>query len=51
MLLYLFLAFVVYFLIQAPTEAARIVKATGENAGEWFSVAARAFTTFIESLV
>ena len=49
--LYLLLAFTVVFVVQAPNEAARIVKSTGENAGEWFSTAAHAFTRFVTSLV
>ena len=43
-------AFMVFFLVQAPGEAARLVKTTGETAGEWFSTAAEAFTRFLKSL-
>ncbi|MGH2819816.1 MAG: hypothetical protein ACRDJ5_04090 [Actinomycetota bacterium] len=28
--------FVLFFLVQAPAEAGRLVRATGETAGEWF---------------
>ena len=42
--MWLLLAFLVVFVINAPTEAAKLVKVTGENAGEWFSTASAAFT-------
>jgi hypothetical protein len=48
--LYLCIAFAIFFVIQSPGEAASIVRATGENAGEWFTTAAHAFTRFLESL-
>jgi hypothetical protein len=48
---YLLIAFTVVFVVQAPNEAARIVKSTGENAGEWFSTASAAFTRFVSSLI
>ncbi|MEA2434537.1 MAG: hypothetical protein QOG54_1994 [Actinomycetota bacterium] len=48
---YLLIAFCVVFVIQQPEEAAKLVKATGENAGEWFSAASDAFTKFVRSLV
>jgi hypothetical protein len=48
---YLLIAFGVFFVVQSPAEAARIVKSTGENAGEWFQTAAQAFTSFVSSLV
>ncbi len=51
LLWYTALAFGVFFLVQAPAEAARLVKATGENAGDLFTTAAQAFSTFIQSLV
>lgn len=50
-LLYLGIAFAVFFVIQAPGEAARLVKATGENAGEWFSTAANSLARFLKSLI
>ncbi len=49
--MYLLIAFLVFFLVQEPGEAARLVKQTGENAGELFSEAATAFTKFLKSLV
>jgi hypothetical protein len=50
LLLFLLMGFFVFFLVQAPGEAARLVKTTGESAGEWFSTAAEAFTKFLKSL-
>ncbi len=47
---YLVIAFLVFFLIQEPAEAAKIVKVTGENAGDLFATAAEAFTDFLTSL-
>lgn len=44
-------AFGVFFLVQAPAEAARLVKATGETAGEWFEVVAFSLTKFVKTLV
>jgi hypothetical protein len=49
--MYLLLAFLVVFLINSPGEAARLVKVTGENAGEWFSTASSAFTEFLRKLI
>lgn len=47
---YLLLALLVVFVVNSPGEAAKIVKITGEKAGEWFSAASDAFTTFLGSL-
>jgi hypothetical protein len=47
---FLALAFGVFFLIQAPAEAAHLVKVTGETAREWFGVAAESLMTFVRSL-
>ncbi len=44
-------AFAVFFVVQAPGEAARIVKVTGENAGEWFGTAADSLAKFVKSLI
>lgn len=49
--LYLGVAFLVVFVIQSPSEAAKVVKAAGESASEWFSVASSAFAKFLRSLV
>ncbi|CAN5117282.1 hypothetical protein BH20ACT22_BH20ACT22_22560 [soil metagenome] len=48
---WLLVAFLIFFIVSAPGEAARIVRATGENAGDWFTTAANAFTTFFSRLV
>jgi hypothetical protein len=44
-------AFAVFFVIQSPAEAARLVKVTGESAGDWLEVAAKALTKFLRTLV
>ena len=48
---YLLIAFLVMFVIKQPDEAAQLVKATGENAGEWFAQASESFTTFLRNLI
>ncbi len=48
---YLLIAFLLMFLIKSPGEAAKVVQALGENAGEWFSTASSAFLKFLSSLV
>lgn len=48
---YLLIALGVMFLIQSPNEAAKVVQALGENAGEWFSTASTAFSKFLKNLV
>jgi hypothetical protein len=50
LLLFLLIGFLLFFLVQAPHEAARLVQSTGESAGEWFSAAAHAFTRFLKTL-
>jgi hypothetical protein len=47
----LLLAFGVFFLIESPGEAAKLVKMTGETAREWLSTAADSLSTFVKSLV
>jgi hypothetical protein len=49
--LYLGVAFLIVFIVQSPSEAAKVVKAAGESASEWFSVASSAFAKFLKSLV
>lgn len=51
LLFFLFIAFAIFFVVKSPNEAARIVRETGESAGEWFSTAADSFSKFIKSLV
>jgi large-conductance mechanosensitive channel len=48
---FLFVAFAIFFVVKSPNEAARIVRETGESAGEWLSTAADSFSKFIKSLV
>ena len=50
-LLYLFIAFGIFFLIESPAEAAKLVQSLGENAGEWFNTAAHSLGKFLKSLV
>ncbi|HWC14628.1 MAG TPA: hypothetical protein VG929_08530 [Actinomycetota bacterium] len=45
------IAFGVFFLVQEPAEAARLVRATGETAGEWFEAVATSLTRFVKTLV
>jgi hypothetical protein len=45
------LAFGLFFLVEAPGEAARLVKATGESAGEWFETVASSLAQFVKTLV
>lgn len=45
------IAFGLFFLISSPAEAARLVKVTGENAGDWFETVSVALTKFLKTLV
>lgn len=51
LLLFGLLAFGVFFLVESPNEAARLVKVTGEGAGEWLEQVAHSLTTFVKTLV
>jgi hypothetical protein len=44
------LAFAVFFVVQSPAEAARVVKMTGETLGEWLGATADSLVKFIKSL-
>lgn len=44
-------AFGLFFLIQSPAEAARLVKVTGESAGDWFATVAESLSKFVKTLV
>lgn len=44
-------AFGLFFLIQSPAEAARLVKVTGESAGDWFETVAGSLSKFLKTLV
>ncbi len=45
------IGFGIFFLIESPNEAAKLVKMTGESAGEWLSTAANSLSKFVRSLV
>jgi hypothetical protein len=45
------LAFAIFFIVQAPAEAARVVKITGETLGDWLGAIADSLSKFIKSLV
>ena len=45
------IAFGLFFLIQSPAEAARLVKITGENAGEWAEEVAQSLSKFLKTLI
>jgi hypothetical protein len=44
------IAFAIFFVISSPTEAGRLVKSTGESAGDWFGHAATSLAKFLKTL-
>lgn len=50
LLFFLCIAFAVFFVISSPTEAGRLVKSTGQSAGDWFAHAAHALSKFLRTL-
>jgi hypothetical protein len=46
----LFFAFVVFFVVQSPAQAAEVVKTTGETLGDWLGTVAEALSKFVKSL-
>ncbi len=44
-------AFGIFFLVQSPAEAAKLVKITGEHAGDWLGQAAESLSKFLRTLV
>jgi cell shape-determining protein MreC len=44
-------AFLIFFIVQSPNEAARVIKVTGETMGSWLSEIADSLTRFLSSLV
>jgi hypothetical protein len=50
-LFFLAIAFGLFFLVQSPVEAAKLVRIFGENAGELFAAAAESFVRFMKSLI
>jgi hypothetical protein len=47
----LLIAFAVFFIVESPTEAAKLVRQTGETAGEWVATAADSFSQFLKTLI
>jgi hypothetical protein len=45
------IAFFIFFVVQAPGEAARVVRVTGETLGDWFGDIFQSFTRFLSNLV
>ena len=46
----LLVGFFIFFIIQSPEEAARVVKATGENLGDILGSMASSFSDFLTQL-
>ena len=46
-----FIAFALFFIVQSPSEAAEVVKVTGEKLGEWLGATAESLVTFVKDLV
>jgi large-conductance mechanosensitive channel len=51
LMFFLLIAFAIFFVIKSPNEAAKLVKESGQSAGEWLSTAADSFSTFLKSLI
>lgn len=45
------MAFAVFFVVQSPNEAARLVRETGQSAGDWFETAADSLSQFLKTLI
>ncbi len=45
------IAFGIFFVISSPAEAARLVKVTGENAGDWAEEVAESLSKFLKTLI
>lgn len=50
LLTFLVIAFLLFFMVQAPAEAARVVKTAGESLGEVLGSLANGFTRFLKSM-
>jgi hypothetical protein len=48
--LWLLVGFFVFFMVQSPSEAADVVRTTGQNVGDIFSATANAFSDFLSDL-
>lgn len=44
-------AFALFFVVQSPSEAAEVVKVTGEKLGEWLGATAESLVTFVKDLM
>ena len=47
---WLLIAFFVFFMVQSPSEAADVVRTTGQSVGDVFSATASAFSDFLTDL-
>ena len=45
------IAFAIFFIVNSPNEAAKLVKETGRNAGDWFETAADSLSQFLKTLI
>lgn len=45
------IAFAIFFVVSSPAEAARLVKVTGENAGDWAEEVAESLSKFLKTLI
>lgn len=48
---FLLMGFGIFFVINSPNEAAKLVRETGQNAGDWLGTAAESFSKFLKSLI
>ncbi|MGH2736991.1 MAG: hypothetical protein ACRDKZ_15535 [Actinomycetota bacterium] len=51
LMMLLLLGFALFFLVQSPAEAAKVVKMTGQGVGEFLGTAAESLSQFVKSLV
>jgi hypothetical protein len=51
LLTFLVVGLLLFFMVQEPAEAARVVKAAGEGLGDVLGSLAKGFTRFLESMV
>ena len=47
---WLLIAFFVFFMVQSPSDAADVVRTTGQSVGDVFSATANAFSDFLTDL-
>jgi hypothetical protein len=46
----LLLAFMLFFVVQSPAQAAEVVRSTGQALGDWLGTLAEALSRFVKSL-